>query len=341
MYGELVEGPSYETLIALGYLVRGRYFEPHSKDIADGLRRMGVASTGDFVNEQLSSLMRNRTIIGDVVQTWRDRAEGQSTICFGVDIAHSKELCDAFLQANVTAEHIDERTKEEDRLAMFERFRNGQTTVLCSVIILGVGFDEPIASCAILARPTLSLSRHIQQVGRVLRPFPGKERALVLDHSGNALRHGRVEDFSPPELSDLDKHSDRKTRATLTEMYPCQECRALMNPGQRVCEECGHEIVRHNTVDHIDGELVEGDAPHVGMDDEKARRLYRELRGYAEMQGYKVGWAYMQLLNRYDFQAPYDWKRLPTVTPSLSTLNLVKSWNIAYWKAKKKAEQRV
>ena len=339
MYGELVEGPSYEKLIALGYLVRGRYFEPHTEDIADGLRRMGVASTGDFVNAQLSELMRNRTIIGDVVQTWRDKAEGRSTICFGVDIAHSKELCDAFLQANIPAEHIDERTDEDDRLAMFKRFREGRTKVLCSIIILGVGFDEPIASCAILARPTLSLSLHIQQVGRVLRPYPGKESALILDHAGNALRHGRVETFSPPALSEITKHSDRKTKTAAAEAFACPDCRALMVPPQRVCAECGHEIARRTTVDFIDGDLVESHAPRMTRNDDATQRLYQELLGCARGNGYKSGWAYMQMLNHYDFKAPYGWKSLPALIPSQRTLNLVQSWKIAYWKAKKKAER--
>ena len=340
MYGELVEGPSYEQLIEAKYLVRGRYFLPHTDDIVMGLKRMSVASTGDFVSDQLSQLMRRRTIIGDVVQTWKERAGYQSTICFCVDIAHSKEVCDAFLQANIPAEHIDLHTEEEDRQAMFQRFREGRTRVLCSIVILGVGFDEPIASCAILARPTLSLSMHIQQIGRVLRPYPGKESALILDHAGNALRHGIVETFSPPELSKITKHSDRKTKSTIAETFPCSECRALMSPGQRVCGECGHEIARQNTVDFIDGQLVEGDAPAVGMSDDRALQLYQELRGYGQSQGYKDGWAYMQLLNHYEFKAPFHWKRTPVAIPSQMTLNLVKSWNIAYWKAKQK-EKRV
>ena len=47
----------------------------------------------------------------------------------------------------------------------------------------------------------------------------------------------------------------------------------------------------------------------------------------------------MQMKTHYDFKAPYDWKYLPALVPSEHTMNMVKSWNIAWWKAKKKAER--
>jgi superfamily II DNA or RNA helicase len=208
--------------------------------------------------------------------------------------------------------------------------------VLCSIVVLGVGFDEPCASCTILARPTLSLSMHIQQIGRVLRTSPGKKDALVLDHAGNVLRHGKVEDFDPPPLCEIDKRTDKVSKAHTSDAFPCPECRALMGPGQRVCGECGHEVARQNTVDFIPGELVEGKSPRRGLSRDEFLELYCELRGYGEQRGFKDGWAYMQLKNRYQFKAPYSWKHLSPTVPSQSTLNLAKSWLIAY----RKAQQR-
>ena len=204
-YGALVKGPSYATLIDQVHLVRPRYFLPQSKRITSGLQSVAVSSTGDYADGDLSRLMRDKALICDLVSTWQAKGEDRQTIVFCVDIAHSTATCDAFRLAGIAAEHIDKSTPDDERRAMFARFRTGETRVLCSIVVLAVGFDEPVASCAVLARPTLSLIMHVQQIGRVLRTHPDKRDCIVLDHACNVIRHGRVEDFDPPDLSALDK----------------------------------------------------------------------------------------------------------------------------------------
>ena len=299
MFGQMVKGPSYADLIGRGFLVSGRYFLPHAEDIRQGLGAVGVASTGDYVTSQLSALMRRRTIIGDVVEQWRERGENRRTICFAVDRAHSKELCDAFQRSGIAAEHIDLHTDEAERAEIFKRFRNGRTRVLCSINVLAVGFDEPLASCAILARPTLSLTMHIQQIGRVLRAADGKQDALILDHAANVLRHGKVEDFDPPELSTIDKQTDRASRTHESDYFPCPSCRAVMSPGQRVCQECGHEIAQQNTVDHVHGRLIENPEDHSRLTEGEYKRLYCELRMLNQQRGKDAEGAARQAYAQY------------------------------------------
>lgn len=139
-FDHMVRGPSYAELIDAGHLVRPRYFVPHLGSLEAALRDVPVASTGDYTTDALSALMRERAIVGDAVSTWQKRAAGRPTIVFGVDIAHSKALCDEFASAGLAAEHIDQRTPDEDRAAMFARFREGRTRVLCSVNVLALGF---------------------------------------------------------------------------------------------------------------------------------------------------------------------------------------------------------
>lgn len=337
IYDTLVRGPSYDDLIERQHLVPPRYFLPHIDRVADGLKHVTRAATGDFVINELSELMRNKAIIGDVVSTWKAKGEGRPTVVFCTDIAHSQAVCDEFNSEGIAAEHIDMRTSQDDRRAMFERFRRGETHVLCSIVVLGVGFDEPAASCAVLARPTLSLSMHVQQIGRVLRPCDGKADALVLDHAGNVLRHGRVEDFEPPELSSIDKSSDKAPRNQAKDFFPCGNCRALMSPGQRVCKECGHEIARVNNVHHLPGELREGVAAPTRPTRDDMRNLYLQLRHIGMARGYKDGWAWVQLKSRYDFNAPRAWMFDQPLMPTPETLRLVKSWQIAYRKAQQGA----
>lgn len=274
--------------------------------------------------------------------TWEQKASGRPTIVFCVDRAHSKAVCDDFVTAGIPAEHIDMATPEDERTAMFARYRRGETKVLCSINVLAVGFDETSASCAVLARPTLSLALHVQQIGRVMRPHDGKHDALVLDHAGNVLRHGKVEDFDPPELSEIDRRSDKKRKTQdETDCFPCPSCRALMSPGQRVCAECGHEVARKSIVHFVPGELTEDrSAPYQRKSVSEMRDLYLQARWIYRSRGKNEGTAFYLIKDEFGFKPPWAWRDLAPVEPSNEALRLVRSRAIKYRKAQQRAEAR-
>lgn len=56
--------------------------------------------------------------------------------------------------------------------------------VLVNVDLFGEGFDCPDVEFIQLARPTLSLAKYLQQVGRGMRVFEGKKYCLILDNVG-------------------------------------------------------------------------------------------------------------------------------------------------------------
>jgi DNA repair protein RadD len=255
-FDTMVIGATIGSLIEQRYLVRPRYFAPSTDGIEQALASVAIRA-GDYAADQLSAAMRSKAIIGDVVGEWQRRGEDRQTIAFCVDKAHAADLAAEFVAAGIVAEVIVDDTGDDERKRIFSGFEKAEIRVLVSVGVLAIGFDSPVAACAILARPTLSTSLHIQQGGRVLRPFPGKTDALILDHAMNTLRHGRLEDFEPPEhLSMIDKSSDKRSRRDPVEGWACRSCEAINGRFDDTCLECGQPRRRQTEVVVLDGELV-------------------------------------------------------------------------------------
>jgi DNA repair protein RadD len=264
-----------------------------------------------------------------------------------VDIAHSKALADDFAAAGVSVAQVDQGTPEEGRARIFQAYAEGKIRLLCSVGVLSLGFDQTSTACVILARPTLSLALHIQQIGRGLRRHPGKQDCLIFDHALNIQRHDRAELFEYPDsLDEVDRNSDRKRRSDdLHDYRPCPACRAIMEPRQRICHECGHEISRPTLVDYLPARLSE-EPEETTPDPDKIKRTYLELlwlaRNTTRRDGsrYSDGWAWHKARERYRLSEdeakrliPYRWRDLEPIPPSGETQRWLQSRQIAYHKA--------
>jgi len=93
------------------------------------------------------------------------------------------------------AEIVTAKTSKRDREIIIANFRSGKTKVVCNVGVLGIGFDYPELDTIILGRPTMSLAVYYQQIGRGIRPHQDKEKALIVDLSGNFDKFGKIEDL--------------------------------------------------------------------------------------------------------------------------------------------------
>jgi superfamily II DNA or RNA helicase len=143
-----------------------------------------------------------------------------------------------------------------------------------------------------LVRPTQSLTLHLQQIGRALRPKPHK--AVILDHAGNLLEHGLPDE---DRLWSLDGMKRSKSQ-----LKTCPQCQAI-NPFKAVlCEACGHDFRKpvaergpRNGPDHVEGDLVELDATVLAgrkRDELRACRSRQDFADYAKRWGYKPGWVW-------------------------------------------------
>ena len=295
-FSTLVQGPSVEQLTKLGFLSPHRVFAPPV--IAD-LSNVKTRA-GDYAKDDLSNAMDRPTITGDAISHYRRLADGLPAIAFCCSIAHATSVCASFEAAGYRAKLVTGSMPMEERDEAISGLADGQTQVLCSVNVVSEGTDVPAVACAILLRPTMSEALYIQQVGRILRPQPGKI-AIVLDHVGSTVRHGFIDDIRDWSLENKPK---RKRDEPAPSVRQCPQCFAAFKP-QPVCPCCGHEfpVKPKRQLTQREGELKEMRRQDAIKRREKRKeqgraRTLPELLALAKKKGYKPGWAYKIFFGR-------------------------------------------
>ncbi len=229
-FDSMIEVETIENLTRMGFLVPARVFCGRPVNLS------GVKTTaGDYNLKQLGEAVNKPTLVGDIVSTWKKYASDRLTVCFTVNIEHSKSIMQAFQREGVIAEHLDGTTPEEEREAILSRFASSATQVLCNCAVLTEGWDCPAASAEILARPTTSRGLWRQMGGRILRPYPGKVDCLILDHANCTEEHGFLTD---PDKVSLHECSVKRSAPE----RECRECGATYAGRPAYCPQCGMEL---------------------------------------------------------------------------------------------------
>jgi len=257
LFDRMIQGPTTGQLIRLGHLSDYRIIAKPSDINTDGVK---IGSTGDFSAPQLRARSHQSHIVGDVVATYLKFAAGKQGITFTVDVETANELAAQFRAAGVPAEAVSAQTPEAERQDAVRRFRNGELKQLVNCDLFGEGFDVPGVEVVSLARPTMSLSLYLQQVGRALRILAGKLHALIIDHVGNWEKHGLPDS---PRVWTLDG-TDRKSREQddAVKLTTCLGCflvfeRKLLP----TCPYCSYvrEPSERGRPEQVDGDLTELD----------------------------------------------------------------------------------
>lgn len=336
LFQELVVGATIRDLIDAGYLVDVDIYAPSEPDLAKVRSSKGMDGLLDFNQSDLEEAADKPELVGDIISHWRKLAANKQTVVFATSIAHSKHIVEQFQAAGVAAEHIDYHADDDERAAILDRFARGDTMVLSNVGLLAEGWDCPATEVMILARPTRSLIRFIQMTGRVLRPADGKERALLLDHSGSTARLGHPCDDLPLELDDGKPKVASKQKAERRESLPkpCPSCHFVRPAKAHACPKCGFAPERQSNVETIDGQLVKVERKKP-IKKEAGQHVYSQLLGYAESRGFKAGWAYHKYAEFFDGKHPNGLRQVAT-TPTPEILGWIKSRQIAAAKAREK-----
>ncbi len=195
--------------------------------------------------ERKKGKVRRRGIAGDLVSSWQRYAGGMPTVLFCSRVAHSRAAVTAFLESGVPAVHVDADTPEADRDAAFDGLSDGSVMVVSNVGIVKEGVDVPCLGCCQFFMDPQSRVAFLQGVGRIMRPAPGKGRAVLIDHAGAVFRYGFpdedtewVLDGNVNELYD-ERHSGGGTPRALY----CRNCE-LAYHGEPVCPRCGRAPVK-------------------------------------------------------------------------------------------------
>ena len=243
------------------WLINNHYLAPYDYYAPSLVDLTGLKTVrGEFDIKSAEKLMLKKAIFGDVIENYKKLANGRQAICYCVSVKHSVAMAQAFNDA----------------------------------------FDVPDCGCAILLRPTKSLTLYIQQSMRCMRYKSGK-RAVIIDHVGNYARFGLPDQHREWTLEGKPKRSTKNKSKDDVNIRECTNCfrifPAVVN-GEKVtvCPFCGYVFPepgrdireeKQAVLQKIEGFVLNYDSPD-------QCNTYQELIAYAKRKGYKPGWAYYQ-----------------------------------------------
>ena len=194
---------SMEKFIAEGRLSLYDYYsiKPDSADqlLIDSLQKRGA--DGDYQQKELNEVMDVKPSLERLCLTIKEYVPGKKGIVYAISIQHAEHIAEFYRENGIKAVAISSKTPLAERQELIERFKSSSLSsslnsssddieVLVSVDLFSEGFDCPDVEFIQLARPTLSLAKYMQMVGRGLRVAEGKEYCVILDNVGLYKRFG-------------------------------------------------------------------------------------------------------------------------------------------------------
>ena len=306
VFDKMVTGPTTRHLIDEGFLSKYRYFAPPLNLDLSTVKSIG----GDYQAKDLEKKINKTSITGDVIKHYKKIVDGKRAVVFCVTVAHATEITNAFIDDGIPSAVLHANLRMEVRDTLIKRFRLGDIKVLTNVGIVSEGFDLPAIDAVILMRPTQSLSLYLQQVGRALRPYPGKEYAYIIDHVDNIKRHGMPCDQREWSLDEKLEVPPKQRQEALLAIKTCVKCLGVNLSKNSHCQHCGTEFrgkmdVIEMTDDNLE-EILDREKIKKAKEESQKKLLEekrniskaRSLKALKEVQermGYKPGWVYQRI----------------------------------------------
>lgn len=150
--------------------------------LIDSLQKRGA--DGDYQNKEMDMLLNKKPSIERLYLSLEEFGKDRKGIVYAINISHAQKIAKLYQEHGVKAIAIDSKTPATERQQDIEAFKKGDIQVLVNVDIFSEGFDCPDVEFVQLARPTLSLAKYLQMVGRGLRVTKGKKNCVIIDNVG-------------------------------------------------------------------------------------------------------------------------------------------------------------
>lgn len=330
-YDTIVSSVDIGELIDKGHLTRVRYFVPSTPD----LKKIKTVA-GDYDKGQLAERVDTPKLVGDVTENWLRLAGDRQTIVFAVSVKHSQHIVESFRSHGISAKHIDAHTPIAEREDVLNRLSAGEIQIISNVGILTEGFDFPAASCIVLARPTKSMGLYLQMAGRGIRPYPGKQDCILLDHGGCVEQHGLIEWEREWSLDGKTKAWSRsKAKKKQPSAVKCRSCN-LVFEGVRECPDCGSPVKAiGKKVKTVEADLKEYNRCKESLVDK--RIYYGMLKWWQGDKGYSPKFINAKYQTKYGCWPHHSIKDVAPIPPDEAFRKRMLSEQIRYAKSRRKA----
>ena len=282
---------SMEKFIAEGRLSLYDYYsiKPDSADqlLIDSLQKRGA--DGDYQQKELNEVMDVKPSLERLCLTIKEYVSGKKGIVYAISIQHAEHIAEFYRENGIKAVAISSKTPLAERQEFIERFKSSSLSsslnstsntsdeieVLVSVDLFSEGFDCPDVEFIQLARPTLSLAKYMQMVGRGLRVAEGKEYCVILDNVGLYKR------FGLPSV-DRDWQSMFEGRTSLENILQeaclqvnSHNCRmdVLMDGDEEMMKIINHERQQQIIMDTYGYQIVEDEKGLKGIKDKDGKMI--------------------------------------------------------------------
>ena len=186
LFDVLVQSWSVPEFISKGRLATYDFVSIKSDGVTqrliDSLQKRGA--DGDYQNKEMDMLLNKKPSIERLYQSLEEFGRDRKGIVYAINISHAQKITKLYQEHGVKAIAIDSKTPAVERQQDIEAFKKGDIQVLVNVDIFSEGFDCPDVEFVQLARPTLSLAKYLQMVGRGLRVAKGKKNCVIIDNVG-------------------------------------------------------------------------------------------------------------------------------------------------------------
>ena len=156
--------------------------DSRTQQLISSLKKRGA--DGDYQVKEMDAVLNKRPSIERLYNCVMEYAHNRKGFVYAININHARSIAEYYQSQGVNAVAIDSHTTVKERERFISSFRSGGLQVLVNVDIFSEGFDCPDVEFIQLARPTLSLAKYLQMVGRGLRPSKGKTNCMIIDNVG-------------------------------------------------------------------------------------------------------------------------------------------------------------